>query len=502
MTQSAAAWFAAADIGATSGRVILGRLERGRFDLTEVHRFPTPTFVLDVDGTPELHTDASAMLAEVVTGFRAAERAAGAPLSGIGSDTWGVDYGRLRADGTLLEEPVNYRDERTAGVPDAFFSQFPASRLYAIAGLQVMSFNTIFQLAAAAGQAGWDQTERILFLPDLITHHLSGAQIAEITIASTSGLLDVAARDWSDEIVDHLEHRYAVPASRVLPRLVEPGTVVGTSRPGLLATEVPVVTVGGHDTASAVVTIPAQSSDFAYISSGTWSLVGLELAQPVLTEASRQADFTNELGIDHTVRYLKNVMGLWVLTESQRQWERDGHPQDLLTLLDAAAAQPPLRCVLDMGDERLLPPGDMPARLVAMAVETGQRPPSTPAEFARCILDSLAVAYRRAIRTAQRLAGREVGVVHIVGGGCLNALLCQLTAEATGLPVIAGPSEGTALGNLLVQARATGHLSGDLLALRAVSRASSVLQHYRPGTLDLPADAFDVAESTAYQRHH
>ena len=483
--------FAAADLGATSGRVILGRLYEGRFRLEEVHRFATPS--LSVGG--HLHWDASALFDEVLEGVRRA--AESGPLSGVAVDCWGVDYGRLDGAGELLEPPYNYRDSRTDGVPERFFAGFPADRLYGESGLQVMAFNTIFQLVSASGD-DWSQVGSCLFLPDLLTYWLSGVRIAELTIASTSGLLDVARRRWSNTTLSHLRDRYDLDLAGRLPDLVDPGTVVGATRPEILADPAPVVAVGAHDTASAIVAVPAATPRFAYISSGTWSLVGVELDHPVLTEASRQANFTNELGVDGTVRYLRNVMGLWVLTESQRRWAEQGLVADLATLLDAAGRLPALTTVVDMEDPRLLPPGDMPARLAEMARETGQPVPATPPEHTRCILDSLALDYRRVIRQASRLADTPIDVVHIVGGGCRNHLLNQLTSEATGLPVVAGPAEATALGNLLVQARAVGALTGDLLALRQIARASSEVRTYSPGALGLPAPLWDAAERRAF----
>jgi len=370
--------------------------------------------------------------------------------------------------------------------------------VYATAGLQVMAFNTIFQLVAGREDASWPEVSQILLTPDLMSYWLCGREVAEMTIASTTGLLDVATRTWSEETCAHLEENYGLPVPRVLPELVEPGTVLGTTTDGLFSVPITVVAVGGHDTASAVASIPATNTDFAFISSGTWSLVGLELEEPVLTAESREADFTNELGIDGTVRYLKNVMGLWVLSESIRAWKAAGRDIDLLDLLAAAADHPGLACTLDMTDERLLPPGDMPGRLLAMAAETHQELSDDPVAICRCILDSLAVAYRRTIARACALAGREVSVVHIVGGGCQNTLLCQLTSEATGLPVIAGPAEGTALGNLLVQARACGALSGDRTALRQVAIASSELTSYAPGVLPFGPEDWAAAERRAY----
>ncbi|MGC3954523.1 MAG: rhamnulokinase family protein [Propionicimonas sp.] len=479
--------FAAADLGASSGRVILGTLVDGRFKLDEVHRFVNgPTTI-----GSSIHWDAPALFEHIRTGLRAAQQRAGR-LDSVGVDTWGVDYGRLDAAGELLQLPFHYRDDRTAGVPERLFGSLPAAELYRRAGLQVMPFNTIFQLVA--DNCDWSEVDRILLMPDLLAYRLSGRQVAEVTIASTTGLLEVATRQWSAQTCAHLAEVYGVPAARILPELVEPGTILGDTLPEVLDVPVPVVAVGGHDTASAVASIPATSSDFAFISSGTWSLVGLELPEPVLTQESRRENFTNELGVDGTVRYLKNVMGLWVLSESVRTWQGQGLQVELLDLLAAAQQQPGLACVVDMNDERLLPPGDMPARLRTMAAETGQSLGEDPASITRCIMDSLALAYRNAIRTACRLADREIRTVHVVGGGSQNRFLCQLTADATGLPVVAGPVEGTAMGSLLVQARACGALSGDLTALREVAIASAELTHYSPGGLDLTPGQWDAAE--------
>ncbi|MDR0848535.1 MAG: rhamnulokinase [Propionibacteriaceae bacterium] len=503
-------FFAAADLGATSGRVILGRLCDGQFSLSEVHRFPTTTFTQ----AEHLHLDAAGLFADIVQGVREAQAQAQGRLLGVAVDTWGVDYGLLRntpplsaqetrivealAAQELVEPPYNYRDTRAHDTPASFFAAFPAAELYAQCGLQVMEFNTVFQLACSAGDPSWRSVDHALFLPDLFSHFLSGEFATELTIASTSGLLNAQTRAWSPSVTDHLRGHYGLDVETLFPPIVEPGTVVGRVRPEVVAGEVSVIAVGAHDTASAIVSIPARTRDFAYVSSGTWSLVGLELDSPVLTEESRTANFSNELGVDGTVRYLKNVMGLWVLTESQRQWAKEGHDCELLPLLDAASRLPALTTVVDMEDPRLLPPGDMPSRLADMARETGQPVPTTPAEFTRCILDSLAVGYRRAIRMACHLADRDISVVHVVGGGCRNALLNQLTAEAVGLPVIAGPAEGTALGNLLVQARALGALQGSLLDLRAVSANSCETQTYAPGVLDLPQAAWDDAQRRAF----
>lgn len=476
MMSERAAFFCAVDLGASSGRVLLGRLASGRFELAETARFATP--VLKRRG--HLQWDFDGILVRVVDGLRAAERLAGSPLASVGIDTWGVDYGRLTPGATLLEPPFHYRDARTRGVPERLFADLPAATLYARTGVQVQPFNTVFQLAASAGDPAWDVTARLLLMPDLIASRLTGVSVTEVTNASTTGLLDPTTRSWSRECVDELAALSGLPLSRVLTELVEPGTFIGTTLPGVLAHATPVVAVGSHDTASAVVAVPTQTRDFAFVSSGTWSLVGLELERPVLSEDSRQANFTNELGVDGTVRYLKNVMGLWVLNECRRQWAQVGMDIGLDTLLDEAATLTANSCVIDAFDERLLAPSDMLAQVRVLAGEAGGPIPETPAAVTRCVLDSLAAAYGVAVDEAARLAGRDIDVVHIVGGGSQNRLLCQMTADVTGRAVIAGPTEGTALGNLLVQARAVGALQGDLLALRRVAAASSELTTYRP----------------------
>lgn len=493
-----AAAFVAVDLGASSGRVIVGRVVPGdapdgggtRVELHEVTRFPNGP--VEVDGT--LHWDVLRLHQGILDGLRAAVRetqARGDVLAGIGIDSWAVDYGLLDADGALLGNPVHYRDSRTDGVPGAVYAAVGADEHYAVNGLQTQPFNTEFQLVAAAGTAQAGAARRLLLIPDLLTAWLTGRQVAEVTNASTTGLLDVGSRQWSGPLVVRLREAFPelpelLGADGLLPGLVEPGTVVGplsdaVARAVGAPSGVPVVAVGSHDTASAVVAVPAETDRFAYVSCGTWSLVGLELDEPVLSTASREANFTNELGVDGTVRYLRNVMGLWLLQESLRTWNAAGLPADLPDLLAEAARVPALTTVVDVDAPEFLAPGDMPARIAAAAERSGQTPPQSQAETVRCILDSLAVAYRHAVQQASELSGREVEVVHMVGGGVRNELLCQLTADATGLPVVAGPVEGAALGNVLVQARAAGVLSGDLAALREVGARGVELRRYTPG---------------------
>jgi rhamnulokinase len=311
---------------------------------------------------------------------------------------------------------------------------------------------------------------RLLLVPDLLAYWLTGEVGAELTNASTTQLLDVRTRTWATELVE----RIGVDPALLAP-LRAPGTVIG---PAADLGGTPVIAVGSHDTASAVAGVPAANERFAYISCGTWSLVGVELAAPVLTEASRRANFTNELGVDGTVRYLRNVMGLWLLQECLRAW-----PDADQAALLAEAATLPAKAVIDPDDPVFLPPGDMPARIAGACRRAGHPEPATRAETVRCIVDSLAQAHRRAVEAAQELSGREVDVVHVVGGGARNTLLCQLTADACGLPVVAGPVEATALGNVLVQARALGAVGGDLAELRALIRATQPTTRYTPSTV-------------------
>ncbi|WGL51859.1 rhamnulokinase [Nocardioides sp. BP30] len=474
---------AAVDLGATSGRVMAAEVGPDVLRLEEVHRFPN-------GGVPirsSLFWDVVGIHREVLAGLR--KVALAGRLDGIGIDSWAVDYGLLDRDGELLGNPYSHRDARTVGVPERVAKVVDPAHLYAVTGLQELPFNTVFQLVAARGTAALESAQTLLLLPDLLTYWLTGEIGAERTNASTTGLYDVSAQAWSVDLAKRLGLPWAA-----LPALRDPGSVVGPVLPaigqaigtsGAGEPEVPVIAVGSHDTASAIVGVPAQEEEIAYISSGTWSLVGLELDKPVLTEEARLANFTNEGGVDGTIRFLKNVMGLWVLSQAERTWAAQGLTADLPTLLAGAAHVAPLRTVVDIDHPSLLPPGDMPERLRALARASGEPVPETPAEVVRTILDSLALAYRRNLRQGAALAGRTLELVHVVGGGSQNALLCQLTADACGLPVLAGPAEAAALGNALVQARTLSRMRGgddlpDLAAMRSLVRRTHDLRRYEP----------------------
>jgi rhamnulokinase len=464
---------AAVDLGATSGRVMLAEVGTGALALTELHRFPNQP--VRVAGT--LHWDVLRLYAETVTGLRQAVRRR-PDLASIGIDSWAVDYGLLDRTGVLLGNPVHHRDRRTDGVMERVVARLGATELYQTTGLQLLPFNTLFQLAAAAGTAQLAAADRLLLMPDLLSYWFTGVAATELTNASTTQLLDVHTRQWAAGLIA----RAGLPGHLFGP-LRAPGDPAGELRDEVrqeIGAPVPVTAVGSHDTASAVVAVPAGPAPSAYISCGTWSLVGLELDRPVLTEPSRRANFTNEAGVDGTVRYLRNVMGLWLLEESLRGWRSGGRPADLAGLLAAAATAPGLAAVVDAGDREFLAPGDMPERIAAACRRTGQPAPADPPAVVRSILDSLALAHRAAVAEAQHLSGQSVDVIHLVGGGSRNALLCQLTADACQLPVVAGPVEATALGNALVQARAVGAVGGDLPSLRALVRRTQPVRRYQP----------------------
>ena len=465
--------FAAADLGATSGRVMVGRVGPSDLDLSQAHRFANrPVRVGDA-----LHWDVLGLYQGVLDGLREAAGSGG--VTSVGIDSWAVDYGLLDTDGRLLGNPYHYRDARTEGAAERVWAAVPAGELYAATGLQHLPFNTVFQLAAARGTAQLAAARTLLLIPDLLVHWLTGTVGAEITNASTTGLFDAATGTWSATLLERL----GIDAELFAP-VRQPGEVAGPLLPEVareagLPDGTPVVTVASHDTASAVVAVPATGPDFAYISCGTWSLAGLELDTPVITEASRAANFTNERGIDGTFRFLRNIMGLWLLSETLRTWAARGLPTELEPLLAQAARAEPFAALIDPDAPEFLAPGDMPARIAAYCERTGQRPPSGQGPVVRCILESLALAHRAALRAAAELAGRDIAAVHLVGGGSRNDLLCQLTADATGLPVVAGPTEATALGNVLVQARAHG-LVGDLPDMRRLVTATQHLRQYRP----------------------
>ena len=464
---------AAVDLGATSGRVMLGYVGHNELKLVPVSRFPNGP--VNVDGA--LHWDVSALFDHAVSGIGAAARQE-PELAGIGVDSWAVDYGLLTG-GRLHGEPFHYRDERTLNGVRLVTEKASAAELYEANGLQHLPFNTLFQLSDDLAHGRLESADTFLLVPDLLNFWLTGKQFAERTNASTTGLLSPRTGEWDDELITRL----GLPR-HVFPELISAGSPVGPVLPGIAerigVDGLEVSAVGSHDTASAVAAVPALTDDFAYISCGTWGLVGVELEAPIISAAGRLANFTNEGGLDGRVRYLHNVMGLWLLSESVRTWESEGSVIELPALLAAASAVTTPVAIFDADDPRFMTPGDMPARIAGWLRENGLAVPQSQAEFVRSIVESLADAFARAIEKAAELSGKTVSVIHIVGGGSQNELLCQLVADRTQLPVQAGPVEATAIGNVLVQARAQGFVDGSLESLRSVVAQAFAPREYQP----------------------
>lgn len=470
--------YLALDLGAESGRGVIGALSaEGKVTLEEVHRFPNgPTRMGDT-----LYWDLPRLVSEIRTAIGKAAAQGGA-LSGIGVDTWGVDFGLLDARGDLVGLPVHYRDSRTNGMMEKVFSRVPRSEVFSRTGIQFMPINTLYQIAAVAERSPklLDAAKTLLFMPDLLHFYLTGRADAEYTIATTSQMYDSRQGGWATSILEPL----GIP-SHILPNVVPAGTEYGPLRreeaeaTGAGA-NVPVIAPAGHDTAAAVAAVPAEGGDgWAYLSSGTWSLLGVEVPAPVINAESEAANVTNEGGVDGTIRLLKNIGGLWLVQECRRAYARMGSERgyDELTRLAGDAA--PMAALVDPDHPSLLAPADMPAAIRQLCEQTGQTPPEGIGAMIRCCLDSLALKYRVTLDIMERITGRSIHTLHIVGGGSQNRLLNQLAADATGRVVHAGPVEATAIGNVLLQARSRGRL-GSLSELRSVVRASFPIETYQP----------------------
>ncbi len=465
MTGHRSGRFAAVDLGASSGRVMVGEVGPDTLRLEAAARFPNGPVPAE-DG---LHWDVEGLIEHAVAGLATAY--AGGPLTSVGVDSWAVDYGRFR-DGRLVAPPFCYRDERRNQVGPARVAELIGTEeLYRHNGLQHLSFNTLYQLAA---DDGLDAADQVLLVPDLVAAALCGNHVAERTNASTTGLLDVTTREWDTELMVRLGLDVGL-----FPGLVDPGHEIGhllTPISDRVGGRIPVVAVGSHDTASAILGTPLQADDAAYVSLGTWALAGLELDEPVLTEDARVANFTNEGGVDGTVRFLRNVMGTWLLSETLRAWGET----DLAGMLHAAEAYDGQVPIVDVQDGRFLPPGDMASRIEAWCGEHELAPPRGRVAVVRCIVLSIAAAVAASLECAASLADRTIGVVHVVGGGAQNSFLCQAIADRSGLPVLAGPVEATAIGNVLVQARAAGVVGPSLADLRGLVARTHDLVRFAP----------------------
>ena len=469
--------FLAVDLGAESGRVLLGVIADDKLRLHEIHRFPNrPVRTLG-----HMHWDVLRLFDEVKQGLKLALQETGGELDGIGVDTWGVDFGLVGEDGELLGNPFHYRDKRTDGIMQEAFKVVPKHRIFEHTGIQFMQLNTLYQLYSMVGSTSTALkcASTLLFMPDLFNYYLTGEKVSEFSIATTSQCYDARKGDWARDMLTQL----GIPCS-IMPNVVPPGTTVGPVAESLAAelgggTDVPVVAPACHDTGSAVAAVPAMGQGHAYLSSGTWSLMGVELNEPLINEKALSMNFTNEGGVAGTFRFLHNIMGLWLVQECRRTWLEAGEEVSYSDLTAMAEASEGFVSVVDPDASVFLSPADMPGRIKEFCRETGQKVPESKGEIVRCALDSLALRYRETIENLDDLLGRRLEPIHIVGGGTRNELLCRLTADATRRTVVAGPIEATAIGNVLVQAMGRG-LVGSLEKVREIVRNSFDLVTYQP----------------------
>lgn len=467
------------DLGAESGRAILGQLNDKKLSLEVVHRFPNQPVTIG----STTHWDILRLFHELKQGLLACVHTHGKDIAGMGIDTWGVDFGLLGPHDELLGNPIHYRDPHTEGMIEEAFKTVPREELFYQTGNQFIRFNTLFQLLALKkhGSPLLDVADTLLFTPNLLDYFFTGQKITEFSIASTSQMQDPRQCNWAYGLLEQFD----LPTG-ILTEIVPSGTVVGPVREsvvrelGIEGTSIVVITPASHDTGSAVAAVPATGTEHVYISSGTWSLMGVEVTEPIINEKSLELNFTNEGGVCGTFRFLKNIMGLWLVQQCRRSFERDGVTCDYDTLTRMAREAKPLQAFIDPDYGEFMNPEDMPTAIQEFCRRTGQKVPEGRGEIVRCALESLALKYRWTVEKLAEIQGRRASVIHIVGGGTQNTLLCQLTADATGLPVMAGPIEATAVGNILMQAMALGKI-GSIDEAREIVRASFPVVTYEPG---------------------
>jgi rhamnulokinase len=478
--------FLAFDLGAESGRGVLGLFDGQKLELEVLNRFVNGAVRLP----DALHWDVLALHESILETLRLAAAVQGS-IDAVGVDTWGVDFALLGRGGVLLGNPRHYRDPHTENIMDEAFRRAPRADIFQRTGIQFMRFNTVFQLLAMQRDRSplLEMAESLLFMPDLFHYFLCGIKVNEYTDASTSQMLDPHTRGWAYELVQSL----GLPA-KLLGTLVQPGTVLGPLRTWVVRetnlNAASVIAPASHDTASAIAAVPASAGSWAYISSGTWSLIGVELPQPLVNEAALEANFTNEGGVGGTTRLLKNIMGLWLVQECRRAWERAGTKYSYDELMRQAEAAPPFASLVDPDDPSFILPANMPVALADFCRRTSQPVPQNIGDTVRCALESLALCYRWVLEKLEALTGRRAEVIHIVGGGSQNVLLNQLTADACNRPVLAGPVEATAIGNVLVQALGLG-LLGSLADAREVVRRSFEVQTFTPRRPDAWQSAYE-----------
>jgi rhamnulokinase len=481
--------YLAIDLGAESGRVMAGLWNGKTMRLEEIHRFPNGPVHL----AGSIRWDILRLWAEIQNGLALAAKKYGHSIASVGADTWGVDFVLLTRQGEMLGHPFHYRDARTNGIMERSFRKVPRTEVFAQTGLQFMQFNTLFQLLAVKQNTPQllEEADSLLFMPDFVHWALCGSREVEFTIASTSQCLNPISRNWATGLLK----KFGLP-SKMFPRIVPPGTTLGGLRAGVTKCtglpKVKVIAPPSHDTASAVAGVPTMNTgkpNWAYLSSGTWSLMGVEVAKASLSERTEELNLTNEGGLDGTYRLLKNIMGLWLVQQCKRAFDARGKPVEYAQLARLAAKAPALRSLVDPDDSCFLNPPDMPKAIQEFCRQSGQPIPKTAGELVRCAYESLALKYRQVLGWLEELTGNRIEVIHIVGGGSKSDMLNQFTADACQRPVIAGPVEATALGNLLVQARSDGELSS-LAEMRSVIRRSSEVKTYDPGK----SEAWEAAD--------
>ena len=479
-------YYIAFDLGAESGRAIMGSIRDDKLTIQQALRFPnTP---VRVHGT--IYWDVLGLLRSVREGLRLCAAQAGEAPAGVGIDTWGVDFGLLGEDGALLTNPVHYRDSRTEGMAELACSIVPREKIYGVTGIAFLPLNTLCQLLALhQRRPPWlSQARTMLLMPDLLHYFLCGRMVAEYTIASTTQLLDAKTRQWSDELCE------ALGLDRgLLPDIVGPGTVLGSlteeSQRECNVGPVPVIAPASHDTGSAFAAVPASGEEWATLSCGTWSIMGVEISHPRTDEVCLRRNFSNEGAVGGTIRLLKNIMGLWVLQECRRSWARAGQELDYAILTEEAASATPFPCVLDTDDASFYSPPDMPEAIASFCKRTGQSMPQDRPAIARAVIEGIALRYRAVLNELEEIVGKTVPVVHMVGGGIQNRLLCQMAADAMGRPVLAGPVEATAIGNIIMQAVGVGGLSS-VVEARELVRRSVEIKTYEPGDTAAWDEAF------------
>ena len=475
------------DFGASSGRAIIGSFDGEKITLEETHRFTNDP--VEVRGT--IYWDILRLFYEVKQGLVKAKSAGG--FDSVGVDTWGVDFGLIDEFGCLLENPVHYRDRRTNGILDEVFRLIPREELYAITGIQFMELNTVFQLLALKKYRPHilERADKLLFMPDLFTYMLTGKKLTEYSIETTSQMVDLKTRGWSPAVLEKL----GIPA-RLLNEIVPSGTVAAPLGDDLCAEcgvePVPVISVCGHDTQSALTAVPSAKKDFAFISSGTWSLFGTELDEPIVNEKSIQMNVTNEGGYGYSVGFLKNITGLWLIQESRRHFNRHGNDYTYADLERLALEAPPFQSFINPDDPVFLPHGNIPERVRDFCAKTGQTVPRSAGEIVRCIYESLAMKYRLTFEKLMDCTGKDYDCIHVIGGGTKDTLLCRMTADSCGRKVLAGPIEATVLGNIAVQLLATGDIESIAQAREIVARSESV-KEYLPQDTPRWKEAYDRA---------